>query len=315
MSLMRYAPMSPHRIVVAVLLAVILLPRPPRVEAQEKYVDFATLASDTADAIKKYDEDAHQKSEVRVFDFEEEELPRTALGHALSQQFAESLRRQAQHFAVLTPEEFYRKIERPGIPSDAFTSPLALRCYTSELGDAMLVEGEMRSSSDRILLTVTVWSAKKRQTIFSKAALVPMTPALDEVAKRPAPPVASLNSLTGKGTVWVNPQRRPLPDDQIEDLSGQETKAGYVPPKCIRCPNPLFSKNAVDGKVQGTVLLRAQILSDGSLTKLSVIQGVVCGLTDQAIAAVAHWTFKPATRPDGTPIAVILPIEVGFRLY
>ena len=80
-------------------------------------------------------------------------------------------------------------------------------------------------------------------------------------------------------------------------------------------PNPSFTQNAADGKVQGTVVLKAQILSDGSITKLSVTQGVVCGLTDKAIATVAHWTFKPAARPDGTPIAVTVPIEVSFRLY
>ncbi len=307
--------MSPHRIVLVGVLSVILLPNPPRVEAQEKYVDFATLASNTAAAIDEYDKNTHQKSKVRVFDFDGEKFPKTALGHELSQQFAELLGRQAQHFAALTPEQFYKKIDRPSIPSEAFTSALALRCYTSELGDVMLVEGEMQSSSDGILLTVTVWSAKKKETIFSNVALVPMTPALEEVAKRPAPLVTSLDSLTGKENVWMNPQHSALPDDQVEHLGKEKIDAGYLPPKCIRCPYPLFSKNAADGKVQGTVLLQAQILANGSLTKLSVVQGVVCGLTDQAIAAVAHWTFKPATRPDGMPIAVITPIEVSFRLY
>jgi TonB family protein len=101
----------------------------------------------------------------------------------------------------------------------------------------------------------------------------------------------------------------------VEHLGKEKIDAGYVPPNCIRCPNPFFSQNAADGKVQGTVLLQAQIVADGSITKLSVTQGVVCGLTDKAIAAVVHWTFKPATRPDGTPIAVTVPIEVVFRLY
>jgi TonB family protein len=302
-------------IVVAGLLAAILLSGASRVEAQEKYADFTTLASDAVAAIDKYDKDSHQKSKVRVFDFEGEKFPRTALGHELSGQFADSLRRQAQRFVVLTSEEFQREIAKQNIPSEAFTSALALRCYMSELGDAMLVDGEMQSSSDGIVLTITVWSTKKRQNIFSNAALVPMTAVLEEVATQPAPPTVSLDSVSGKGTVWVNPQRSPLPDDKAEDLGKDKINAGYVQVKCIRCPNPSFTQNAVDGKVQGTVLLQAQILSDGSITKLSVTQGVVCGLTDKAIAAVAHWTFKPATRPDGTPIAVTIPIEVSFRLY
>ena len=307
--------MSPHRIVVAGLLALILLPSAPRVEAQEKYVDFATLTSDVAAAIAKYDKDSHQKSKVIVFDFGGEKFPNTALGHELSQQFVASLRTRAKRFAVLTSEEFQKEIAKPNISSDAFTSPLALRCYTSELGDAMLVEGDMKSSSAGIILTVTVWSTKKGQTIFSYAKVVPMTTAFEEFVKQPAPSAASLDSVTGKGTVWVNPQRSPLPDDKVEDLGKDKINAGYVQVKCIRCPNPSFTQNAADGKVQGTVFLQAQILADGSIAKLSVTQGVACGLTDKAIAAVAAWTFKPATRPDGTPVAVTVPIEVSFRIY
>ena len=56
-----------------------------------------------------------QKSNVRVFDFEEKEGSNSELSHELATRFADSLQSHARHFAVLPPEEFQRKIGKPKI--------------------------------------------------------------------------------------------------------------------------------------------------------------------------------------------------------
>jgi TonB family protein len=48
---------------------------------------------------------------------------------------------------------------------------------------------------------------------------------------------------------------------------------------------------------------------------LRVEKGLDFGLTEQAIAAVRKWRFKPATGPDGKPAAVRIRVEVQFHLH
>jgi len=38
-------------------------------------------------------------------------------------------------------------------------------------------------------------------------------------------------------------------------------------------------------------------------------------LAARAFAAVREWKFKPATDKQGNAVAVLVPIEVTFRLY
>ncbi len=38
------------------------------------------------------------------------------------------------------------------------------------------------------------------------------------------------------------------------------------------------------------------------------------GLEEKAVEAVKQWRFKPALGPSGKPVAVVVPIEVTFRL-
>jgi outer membrane biosynthesis protein TonB len=39
------------------------------------------------------------------------------------------------------------------------------------------------------------------------------------------------------------------------------------------------------------------------------------GLGEKAVESVRNWKFRPATGPNGKVVAVIVPIEVTFRLY
>lgn len=90
---------------------------------------------------------------------------------------------------------------------------------------------------------------------------------------------------------------------------------GYGAPVCVYCPNPAFSDEAVKAKYQGSVTLQAVITADGRATNIQVVKGVGLGLDEKAVEAVRNWRFKPAPGPDGRPSAVVMLIEVTFRLY
>ena len=86
-------------------------------------------------------------------------------------------------------------------------------------------------------------------------------------------------------------------------------------PVCIYCPDPQYSEEARKAKFQGTVVLQVIITADGRASNISISKGVGLGLEEKAIEAVRGWKFKPAIGPSGKPVAVIVPIEVIFRLF
>jgi periplasmic protein TonB len=89
----------------------------------------------------------------------------------------------------------------------------------------------------------------------------------------------------------------------------------YGVPICMFCPQPNFSREAVDAKIQGSVFLRAVISADGRATQVRVLHGLGFGLDESAVTTVKTWRFKPAMGPDRQPAAVAMVIEIAFRLY
>ena len=87
---------------------------------------------------------------------------------------------------------------------------------------------------------------------------------------------------------------------------------GY--PDCAYCPQPKYSEEARKAKYQGTVVLQAVITTDGRAIEIQVVKGPGLGLEEKAVEAVKTWRFKPAIGPGGKPVAVVVPIEVNFRL-
>jgi protein TonB len=90
---------------------------------------------------------------------------------------------------------------------------------------------------------------------------------------------------------------------------------GYTLPKCLNCQAAKYSKEAVKQKYEGTVTLNIVVDETGHAKDIAVTKGLSFGLTEQAIAAVRKWRFKPATGPDGKPAAVRINVEVTFHLY
>ena len=86
---------------------------------------------------------------------------------------------------------------------------------------------------------------------------------------------------------------------------------GY--PSCIYCPDPQYSAEARNAKIQGTVVLSAVIGADGQAANIKVVKSLGHGLDERATQTVETWRFKPALGPNGNPVATITSIEVSFR--
>ncbi len=77
---------------------------------------------------------------------------------------------------------------------------------------------------------------------------------------------------------------------------------------------PSYTDQAIKAKVQGVVLLRGIVRSNGRVDTLSVVRGLGYGLEENAIREIASkWKFRPGMR-NGQSVDVWATIEVTFNL-
>ena len=89
---------------------------------------------------------------------------------------------------------------------------------------------------------------------------------------------------------------------------------GTTPPHAIRAPDPDYPDTARRAKIQGTVVVRCVVGSDGSVHDARVETSLSKDLDASALKAVRQWQFEPATK-DGKPLTVWVKVEVSFHLY
>jgi TonB family protein len=90
---------------------------------------------------------------------------------------------------------------------------------------------------------------------------------------------------------------------------------GVKDPRCISCPNPDFTSDARQKKIEGKVLISTVISSAGTPDSARVVSKLYPSLDQSALKAVKKWRLTPATDRSGNTVAVRLPVEVAFRFY
>jgi TonB family protein len=89
---------------------------------------------------------------------------------------------------------------------------------------------------------------------------------------------------------------------------------GVTAPRLIYDPEPDYSEEARKQKYQGSVLLQVVVGEDGHARDVQIAQSLGLGLDEKALEAVRQWRFEPG-RLEGRPVAVVVNIQVNFRLY
>lgn len=97
--------------------------------------------------------------------------------------------------------------------------------------------------------------------------------------------------------------------EQVYKIGGD-----VVAPKLIQKVEPKYTDEARDAKIQGTVVLKVVIGTDGKVRDPEIVQSLDRGLDHNAITALEQWVFEPG-RKKGEPVAVRAKIEINFRLY
>ena len=80
----------------------------------------------------------------------------------------------------------------------------------------------------------------------------------------------------------------------------------------IKRVNPSYPPLAREARIQGTIVLQAEISKEGDIATLELISGPI-ELAGSAVSAVRKWKYKPYEL-NGQPVAVLTQITVNYEL-
>ncbi|HKV94245.1 MAG TPA: TonB family protein [Candidatus Angelobacter sp.] len=84
-------------------------------------------------------------------------------------------------------------------------------------------------------------------------------------------------------------------------------------PEAITKVDPAYPQDLMQDHVEGVVVLRAIIRSDGRVDEVRVLEGVDERLDENARKALEQWRFRPGTK-DGVPIDIEAVVRVPFKV-
>jgi TonB family protein len=85
-------------------------------------------------------------------------------------------------------------------------------------------------------------------------------------------------------------------------------------PRILSKPEPLYTEQARQYEVTGTVVLRIVFASSGEVTNILTVKTLPHGLTKKSIEAARQIKFDPATK-DGRQVSIYLQLEYNFNIY
>ena len=90
---------------------------------------------------------------------------------------------------------------------------------------------------------------------------------------------------------------------------------GIVQPRPLHQVRPKYTAEALRAKIQGTVLVEAMVLPDGTVGDVRITRSLdpVLGLDEEAINTARQWLFEPGTR-FGEPAAILVDLSFDFTL-
>jgi TonB family protein len=212
------------------------------------------------------------------------------VGKWLADQLANSCNRDFPGLEIIIRpqnEEAAERVDEAGNKKQAFKS---VEEWARSIGARVFVTGTFAKSGEGIGISLRALSSSDPpRSMAETTGLVPIS---DEVTR-------------------LSPEPVPSPKDGIPRAG----MGGTSVPQCVYCPPPNYSGDARNAHVEGTVVLQVVITTDGRAINVKILKDPGNGLGMKAVESVRKWEFKPAVGPDGKPVAVVVPIEVTFRLY
>ena len=84
-------------------------------------------------------------------------------------------------------------------------------------------------------------------------------------------------------------------------------------PALLNNPQPRYTEEARKNKIQGTVVARVLISTDGAVKQVRITRGLPDGLDEMAIQAAYQMRFRPAMK-GGQPVSFWQSVQIEFNL-
>jgi TonB family protein len=273
----------PLRVLLFAYLASLLLFAPID-SAQEPGRDLDDLAKRISKQLSK-----EKIGSILVADFVSLDGTDSTEGHYLAEEFSQRLEHYKKNFTVSDRKQLSSALANAKISAKDLSAPDNLQRIRNSLEVDAVVTGTLEVTPSQYSVRVIVRHVKNSSLVVSG----------DQLVKRPAY-VDNIVILDPGG-----------PGPRIA-RAGVD---GVGIPACVYCPPPEYTDKARGAKIQGNVVLLVVIDQEGRAGRIVVTKVPDDGLARRAVEAVRGWKFKPAMDKEGKAVAVIVPIEVTFRLY
>jgi len=74
-----------------------------------------------------------------------------------------------------------------------------------------------------------------------------------------------------------------------------------------------YTDEARKARIQGTVIIYAEVFPDGKAHNMRVVHSMGLGLDERSLEALTKWKFRPGKK-DGKAVTTALQAEFFFRL-
>jgi TonB family protein len=263
--------------------------------------DLGNLVFSLAEAIIDSSKASTRKPVVRVYDFRDLHGNINELGVVLADQVSQSLNEASK-----TPTRtFFQVQDRISRTSASYDDQA---CDEKHPWPDILVTGDLDELAGNLTLRVAATPAGSHRPIFERLITLPESAAVAASFAKQLP-------QAGLPSTWVRLGYVPNADEEAKAARVDPKVKGFTVPSCDYCPRADYSDAAMKAKIQGIVTLKVLFGKQGEALKITVLDGLPCGMNQKAVETVANWQLHPAKAPDGTPVAVWQEVEITFQLY
>lgn len=139
-------------------------------------------------------------------------------------------------------------------------------------------------------------------------APAPAAPAAAEPAPQQTEPAPAVQDKASPGNGAAPPASKPAAPPKATKAPPSNGPAELRPPHLLHRVEPV---SPPDLKAESTVVLNATVLKDGSIGKVTVVNGAPA-LHPAAIATVRQWQYRPAYQ-NGQPVPATVDVELTFK--
>lgn len=129
--------------------------------------------------------------------------------------------------------------------------------------------------------------------------------------------LAGAGAFATAKAIAIEPQSATHSGKHPKNAEGQIYKVGgdISAPVLLNTVAAKYTDKARRAKYQGVCLIQMTVDAQGNPQNPRVVRPLGMGLDEKALEAVRQYKFKPAMKDGKTPVAVMVTIEVNFKLY